>query len=237
MSDDEGRAGPIQARFEPEDLDGHTIDELVDYLDSGRDPVDPSIEQSAGCRIALEALERLQGLGPALLAQDTADEPAVDDDWVMRIMAGIARDARAGRRIPIALDDEADEVVGTRAESTDAGDPAVAGLDAAEDDDLTDDLGMTEGSVRGLIRGAESAVPGVLVGRCRLDGEVGEIGAPVRVTVEVSVPYGTRIPDLLDELRQEIARRLAQHTELVVDGIDLVVHDVRHGHAEGGTRR
>ena len=39
-----------------EDLDGHTIEELSDYLDAGRTPVDASIEGSPGCRIALDAL-------------------------------------------------------------------------------------------------------------------------------------------------------------------------------------
>lgn len=193
--------------FEPEDLDGHTMDELSDYLDAGRIPVDPSIEASPGCRIALDALERLRRLGPALLDQDTAVEPQPDDNWVRSIIDGIARDARAGRRIPFPV---------------------------AEPDD---DLAITEGAVRGLIRAAGDGVPGVLVGRCRLDGEVTVPGAPVRIEVEASVAYGLPIARLAERLRGAIGERLGTHTELNITGIDVVVHDVRDLPTRGGDAR
>ncbi|GAA3663625.1 Asp23/Gls24 family envelope stress response protein [Microbacterium marinilacus] len=193
--------------LEPEDLDGHTIDELSDYLDAGRQPADPSIDQSPGCRIALDALARLRALTPDLLAADIAAEPEPDEAWVQGILAGIALDARAGRRIPI--------------RST------VPGAD----------LGITEGAVRGLVRAAEEVVPGVLVGRCSLDGDVAEPGASLRVGVEVSVPYGQPIPDLVDRLRAEIAARLAAHTELEVAGIDISVRDVRQTSGATGEGR
>lgn len=193
--------------FEPEDLDGHTMDELSDYLDAGRLPADPSIDASPGCRIALDALERLRRLGPALLDQDTAGEPQPDDNWVRSILDGIARDARAGRRIPFPV---------------------------AEPDD---DLGITEGAVRGLIRAAGDGVPGVLIGRCRLDGEVATPGAPVRIEVEASVPYGLPISRLAERLRDEIGERLRTHTELNLTGIDIVVHDVRDLPSGGGSAR
>ncbi len=193
--------------FEPEDLDGHTMDELSDYLDAGRQPADPSIDASPGCRIALDALERLRRLGPALLDQDTAGEPQPDDNWVRSILDGIARDARAGRRIPFPV---------------------------AEPDD---DIGITEGAVRGLIRAAGDGVPGVLIGRCRLDGEVATPGAPVRIEVEASVPYGLPISRLAERLRDEIGERLRTHTELNLTGIDIVVHDVRDLPSGGGSAR
>lgn len=183
--------------LEPEDLDGHTIEELSDYLDAGRIPVDPSIDQSAGCRLALDALQRLRTLTPELLAADTAAEPEPDEGWVQKILAGIALDARAGRRIPI-----------TTATTGDA------------------DLGITEGAVRGLIRAAEKAVPGVLVGRCRLDGDVTSAAGPIEVRLEVSMPYGSPIPNTVSRLRAEIARRLRMHTTLNVAGIDITVHDI-----------
>jgi len=193
--------------FEPEDLDGHTMDELGDYLDAGRTPADPSIDASPGCRIALDALERLRRLGPALLDQDTAAEPQADENWVRSIINGIARDARAGRRIPLSV---------------------------AEPDD---DLGITEGAVRGLIRSAGDAVPGVLIGRCRLDGDVTIPGAPIRIDVEASVPYGLPIVRLTQRLRTEIGDRLRTHAELNIAGIDIVVHDVRDLPKGGGEER
>lgn len=182
-----------------EDLDGHTIEELSDYLDAGRTPADPAIEGSPGCRIALDALARLRELTPELLAADTAAEPEPDDTWVQSILAGITLDARAGRRIPLTT--------------------ATPALDA--------DLGITEGAVRGLIRAAEHTVPGVVVGKCRFDGDVTVPGEPVRVRVDVSVPYGEPIPDLTDRLRAEISARLKSHTTLNVTGIDIKVHDIQ----------
>lgn len=191
----------------PEDLDGHTIEELSDYLDAGRYPPDPSIDESAGCQIALDALERLRSLTPDLIAADTAAEPEADEGWVRRILTGIAVDARAGRRIPIVVD------------------PPVA------------DAGITEGAVRGVIRAAEKAVPGTLVGRSRFDGDVTVAGEPVLVQVDVSVPYGAPIPELVDRLRAEINRRLTAHTTLNVTGIDITVSDVRHRPNRNGEGR
>lgn len=188
---------PEPLGMELEDLDGHTIEELSDYLDSGRSPADPSIEESAGCQIALEALERLRALTPDLIAADTAAEAEADENWVQGILAGIAMDARAGRRIPIVVD------------------PADA------------DAGITEGALRGVIRAAENAVAGIVVGRCRFDGDVTVPGEAVLVRVDVSVPYGKPIPELVDRLRVEIVTRLTAHTTLNVAGVDVTVSDLR----------
>jgi uncharacterized alkaline shock family protein YloU len=183
--------------LESADLDGHTIDELSDYLEAGREPRRPSIEESPGCQLALDALERLHGLGRRLLEEDAAAAQPVDESWVEGILRGIAIDARAGRRIPYASDD-----------------PDV-------------ELAITEGAVRGLIRGAEEAVPGLLVGRCRLDGDVTVPGAPVRVEIDASVVHGVPIPHTADRLRVEIGERLRRHTELEVVAIDVAIRDIR----------
>ncbi|RLP72768.1 hypothetical protein D9V32_15080 [Mycetocola tolaasinivorans] len=192
---------------EPEDLDGFTIEDLADYLDADRTPPNPAIEESAGCRLALDALERLRGMTPDLRASDEAAELAADDTWVQGILAGIALDARAGRRIPLA------------------------------DEGLGGDLAITEGAVRGLIRAAETVVPGVLVGRCHLDGDVTEPGAPVLIRLEVGVTYGLPIPAMVERLRAEIGLRLRAHTDLVITGIDIAVHDVqlRESNADAAT--
>jgi uncharacterized alkaline shock family protein YloU len=197
--------GPLS--MEPEDLDGHTIEELSDYLDSGRSPADPSIDESAGCQIALDALERLRALTPELFVSDTAAEPEADETWVQSILAGIALDARAGRRIPIVID--------------------LPGSDA----------GITEGAVRGVIRAAENTFPGVLIGRCRFEGDVTVPGEPILVRVDVSVAYGLPILDLVDLLRAEIATRLRAHTTLNVTGIDITVSDLRQPSSRTGEER
>jgi hypothetical protein len=185
--------------LEPADLDGHTIEELGDYLDAGRTPRNPAIEESPGCQLALDALERLRGLGTALMDEDAASAPPADESWVDRILSGIAMDAQAGRRIPFASDE-----------------PDV-------------DLAITEGAVRGLVRAAEEAVPGVLVGRCRLDGDVTEPGAPVRVAIDVSVRLGDPLRRVADRLRAEVEDRLRRHTDLQIAAIDVAITDVREG--------
>ncbi|UYO96994.1 alkaline shock response membrane anchor protein AmaP [Microbacterium sp. M28] len=180
--------------FDHEHLDGHTIQELSAYLDAGREPPDPSIDDSPGCQLALDALERLHGMAPELLQADEEDVARVDDTWVDAVMAGIALDARAGRRIPFTSEDG--------------------------------DLAITEGAVRGLVRAAENRVPGAFVGRCRFDGDVTQVGAPIRVDVDVSVLYGHRVRDVSEALRAEILRNLRRHTDLVIVGVDIRVHDV-----------
>lgn len=190
--------------MEPSDLDGHTIEELSDYLDADRQPPDASIDQSPGCRMALDALERLRALAPSLLAADLAAQGPVDDRWVEGILSSIARDARAGRRIPLAL----------------RGD--------------TIDAGITEGAVRGLIRGAERAVPGAMVGRVRMDGDLTDATASVSVAVDVSVVWGQPIVALTSRLRTEIAERLRAHTTLRIAAIDISVEDVHRVPARNG---
>lgn len=197
MSDDQATPDVRQLGLEPGDLDGHTLEELSDYLEAGRVPLDPSIEGSPGCQLALDALERLHGLGGQLIDADAAAMPEVDDSWVDRILSGIALDARAGRRIPFAETD-----------------PAV-------------DFGITEGAVRGLIRSAENAVPGILVGRSTLDGDVSAVGEPIRIAIEVNAVYGESIPQAVDRLREEVAERLRRQTSLTVTAIDVTVRDIQ----------
>lgn len=188
---------PRRLGVEPTDLDGHTIEELTDYLEAGRRPVDPSIEESPGCQLALDALARLHGLGSELIDAEAAAAPEVDAGWVDRILGSIALDARAGRRIPF-----------------ESPEPDV-------------DLAITEGAVRGFIRSAESAVPGVLVGRCRLDGDVAVPGAPIRVEIEANAFHGIPIPRIADRLRAEVGERLSTLTELNIVAIDIAIRDIQ----------
>lgn len=183
--------------LEPDDLDGHTLDELTDYLESGRQPADPSIEGSAGCQLALDALERLRGLGSQLIDADAAAMPEVDDRWVDRILDGIALDARAGRRIPFAPGEDGE------------------------------DFAITEGAVRGLVRSAENAIDGLLVGGTHLQGDVSVIGAPIRLEIETSAFYGTNIPHAVERLRTEIDERVRRHTDLNLVAIDITVSDIQ----------
>jgi hypothetical protein len=91
-------------RLEPEDLDGHTLDELSDYLDRGKQPAVPSIDDSPACRIALAALERLRAVTGSLL-DDAEGGDAVGQDWIGRVLAVLPIEARAGRSFPLPVDD------------------------------------------------------------------------------------------------------------------------------------
>ncbi|MBT2484977.1 MULTISPECIES: hypothetical protein [unclassified Microbacterium] len=197
MNDDHDIPETGRLGLEPTDLDGHTLEELTDYLEAGRQPTDPSIEESPGCQLALDALERLHGLGGQLIDADAAAAPDVDAGWVDRILNGIALDARAGRRIPFESPDE------------------------------RVDLAITEGAVRGLIRSAENAVPGLLVGRCRLQGDVTVPGEPIRIEIEASALHGEPIRRIADRLREEVGERLRRHTELNVVAIDIAIRDIQ----------
>ncbi|MDO5082502.1 hypothetical protein EII34_00605 [Arachnia propionica] len=183
-----------QHTFAPDDLDGHTLEELGTYLESGRNPRIESIEQSPGCQLALESLERLNRLTAEMIREDEALE-AADDSWVDWILSGIALDARAGRRIPY-------------------------------DVPTPHDLGITEGAVRGLVRQVEEKLDGVIIGRCRLDGDVETLGAPVTVVIEVCMPLKRSIPEMAEQLRTEILSDVGTHTDLHVAAVDIVVTDV-----------
>ncbi|WP_440709519.1 hypothetical protein [Herbiconiux sp. YIM B11900] len=189
-------AGSAFASFEPDDLDGHTIDELSDYLDAGRKPADLSIDGSAGCQIALAALARLRAVSTTLLESEASNEPAPDENWISGILQSIGREARAGRRIPVSHPD-----------------PSA-------------DLALTEGSVRGLVRAAGDAIPGLVIGRCSLDGDVTLPGEPITVRIEASALWGTSIPDAAAALRDAVIVALDRHTELVLAGVDVIVHDL-----------
>lgn len=198
MSADENLTAGPPFSLATADLDGHTLEDLSAYLDADRQPFDPSIEASATCQLALQAMERLRALSGPLLAADAADEPAADESWLRRVLAGIAMDARAGRRIPV------------RHPSPDA------------------DLAITEGAVRGVIRSAEDEVDGVVVGRCRIDGDLTSPEALVDLTVEASVRLGLPIPATADLLRTAIVARVRANTDLTVRTVDITVNDV-HG--------
>jgi hypothetical protein len=187
-------------------IDGHTLDELSDYLARGRRPADPSIEDSAECRAALASLERLSRTTRDLLEEEAARAP-VDDTWVSRVLDGIRLDVRAGRRVPLALHPPLDTGA---------------------------DLGLTEGALRALVRTVGDSIDGVIVGRCRLDGDLESLGAPVSVHVEISVRYGSPLVEVAAEVRAAVAAELARHAELTIAGVDVTITDVREQRGGNG---
>lgn len=199
MRDDQGaEAGPeeVLGGLDPEALDGHTVEELSDYLDAGRTPRNPDIENSPGCLIALDALGRLRSATWEMLEAEAVEDRERDDKWIKNVMDNISREARAGRDIPI----------------------------TSVDPDVH--LSITEGSVRGLIRAAGDGVGGAIVGRVRLDGDVNVPGEPISIDVTASGVFGRNLLELAREMRVVIGDTLREHTELQVTSIDVTIQDV-----------
>ncbi|GLK16601.1 Asp23/Gls24 family envelope stress response protein [Herbiconiux flava] len=182
-------------------LDGHTLAELGEYLDRGRTPFDPSIEGSAGCRLALANLSRLAGLSTGLLSRQAESEPARDELWIAGLLEIIRAEIVSGRDVPVAHPD-----------------PALR-------------LTLTEAAVRGIVRRAGDTLGGVVMGRCRLDGDVDEPGAVIRLDLSCAIEYGLPIGATVERLRHRVRAELARHTELVVGAVDVAVDDV---HPRGG---
>lgn len=172
------------------------ISDLSEYLDRGENPPQEMLDRSPAHQIALESLLRFRSVARGLLEADAEAEPARDDSWVARILTNIHIEARAGRSIPF-----------------------TSPTPSAE-------LSITEGAVRGLIRAAGDSLPGTLIGRCRLDGDVTLPGTPITVAVEASVYWGEPIPDAAQRIREDIAIALGRHTELTLAAINVTVTDV-----------
>jgi len=194
---DDASAVPDGPRPSPDDLvDGVPLEELVDYLDRGREPRDPRIEGSPACRLALQALQRVSELTLESLQHEADRDPGRDDRWISGLMGTIAREVVDGRAVPLAA-------------------PA-PGVGTA----------LTKAAVRGLLRRAGDAVDGVLVTATELVGDVTVPEAPVTVRLAVTVRYGVPLADLADALRVAVTAALARHTELNVVAVDVTIADV-----------
>lgn len=175
---------------------GYTLDELSDYLDRGRTPAIPDIDDNAECQAALASLERLGSLSRSLVVQDARDNPTIDESWLGSLLDTIGREVKAGRDIPLSVSD-----------------PAVT-------------LSITEGAVRELVRAAGDSVDGVLVGSCQVDGDIDHPTAGVTIRLTISVVLSAPVHELARAVRERVHTELLTHTELRIDAIDVTVSDV-----------
>jgi len=176
-----------------------TIQQLSDYLDAGRSPADPEIDHDAEAQAVLTALERLRSASRDLLERDARTSAPADEAWFDELMETVTRESRAGRTIPYPQYD-----------------PQTA-------------LETTEGAVRALVRAVGDRVPGILVSRVALHGDLvesGGSGGTVVVEVSVSLRWGVASRSAIDELRSAVAATLVRHTPLVPSAVDIVVADV-----------
>jgi hypothetical protein len=177
-------------------IDGHTIEELAEYVAAGRTPADPSIDSSPASRQAMANLLRLTELTDAGLLRQARQEPARDEEWIASLLSSIRLELDEGRDIPISHPD-----------------PVLR-------------LTLSESSVRGLIRRLGDTTGGIVEGRSTLDGDVTEPGAIIRIELTCAIRFGLPIDDTLDAVRSRIRDGLLRHTELVVGEIDIIVDDV-----------
>ncbi|BCW60776.1 Asp23/Gls24 family envelope stress response protein [Arthrobacter sp. StoSoilB20] len=175
---------------------GHSLADLSAYLDTGQIDDPAHLEMCPECQSALASLRRLTELGGDLLRSDVADAGSGTDDWMQSILDNLHLELRPGRNIPL------------KAEHPD------------------DTLWETEGAVSALIRSVADALPGTAAGKCRLQGDVTTVGAPITVEVEIAVVYGHSMEERAATLRDELAKTLAVQTELNIQAIDITVTDV-----------
>lgn len=90
-----------------------------------------------------------------------------------------------------------------------------------------DELTETEGAVIAMVRSVGDALGGVLIGHCRLEGDVGVTDAPVEVNINVSARYGYPLPTLAEELRTAVFAELSTQTELNVTAVHVAITDMR----------
>lgn len=195
MSDELGPGEAVTPRL-------FTVEELGDYLDAGRSPYDPAIEESPENLGTLRAMERIRALSGELIDGDARELPALREGWLGAVLADVRREARAGRDIPLSA-------------------PA-PGLR----------LSITEGAVRGLVRDAGDSVPGVLIGRCRLIGDVADPDAEITIEVTASVFWGVPIAGAARQVRERIYSRLLEQSELHIAAIDVRITDVHLANEE-----
>lgn len=175
---------------------GHSLADLSAYLDTGQIDDPAHLERCPECQAALASLRHLSQLGGELLRSDVADAGSGNGDWMQSILDNLRLELRPGRSIP---------------------------LQAEHPDDT---LWESEGAVSALIRSVADALPGTAAGKCRLQGEVTTMGAPITVEVEVAVVYGHPMEERAATLRDELARTLAAQTELNIQAINITVTDV-----------
>lgn len=183
----------------PDSLDcGKTIEDLGDYIDAGRSPSDPSIDNCPECRAVMEALERVSRLSRTMISDDAERLPPLPESWYRSVVAAIQTELRAGRSLPISHPD-----------------PRVT-------------ITVTEGAVRALLRATGDSIDGLFVGKTEIAGDAEVIGAPVEINLSVTVAWGSDFKRLTGQLRTVARDALAQHTELNVRAINILVEDL-HG--------
>lgn len=113
----------------------------------------------------------------------------------------IRREARAGRDVPMAGSDEVDRLV------------------------------VTEGALRGRLREVADDVPGVVVARCAVQGDLDDPGTSVGARLSISVAWPLRLSEVAGQVRGRVRAELGAQTGRPPGEVDIEVLDL---HTLGG---
>ena len=174
---------------------GYTLEQLGDYLDSGRTPAIPAIDDNAECQAVLASLERFSSLSQELVERDAAASPAIDESWFGALLAQVTLEARAGRDLPLA-----------------SADPRIR-------------LSITEGAVREFVRAAGDAVDGVLVGRCSLTSSDAGVAVDISISVQLGTPVHAAAETVRQAVYTELLKHtelLIESVDVTVTDVHVV---------------
>lgn len=115
---------------------------------------------------------------------------------VEAVTAQIRREARAGRDVPFAASSEEDRLL------------------------------LTEGALRGLLRESADDVPGVIVARCGVVGEIDEPDAPIGAQLAVSIAWPRPLREVAEQVRAAVAGAIRVQTGRTAGPIDIEVIDL-----------
>lgn len=160
------------------------------------------------CPTCTQRLEALQRLERVTndLVTEEENKQASDSSWLDTMLSNLVLETKAGRSIPLTAHHELDT------------------------------LTQTEGSVIAAIRRAGESLPGALVSRCRLDGDVEAPRAPINVEITASVREGSSVADITRELRERVRKELERISELNVEQINITVEDMHSFDIEQATK-
>lgn len=185
---------------------GRTIEDLGTYLDTGVSEDLDHIRTCPQCQAGLASLRRLREVTRDLFASDLAEAAADGSPWLENILANLNLEMKAGRRMPFIPDQTGDM------------------------------LFQTEGALTGLVRAVGDTVEGVMIGKCRFDGDVTVPGTPITLDVEVSARFGHRLPDLAGALRRDLDAALAAHSEINIAALNIRITELRPRTTPGDDR-
>lgn len=188
-----------------------TIDSLSMWLQDELDGVDtPTHRQLSAhitdCPMCLQRLDALKRVEQVAAGLVSAEVAAQrqDSSWLDRLMGNLVLETRAGRSVPL----------------------------SAEFD--VDTLSITEGAILAAIRGAADSMQNLMIGKCRLIGDIDKADSSIEIYASATVRFGVVIEEVADRLRELITAEVQRVSELNITAINIEILDVFGSPQEAG---